>query len=59
MADWVEQAFEWAQRISNGESWKTICNDADTAKLINADAVGNLAAAMNSVGGLLVHVSTD
>ena len=32
MADWVEQAFEWAQRISNGESWKTICNDADTAK---------------------------
>ena len=34
-------------------------DDADTAKLINADAVGNLAAAMNSVGGLLVHVSTD
>lgn len=34
-------------------------DDADTAKLINADAVGNLAAAMNSVGGLLVYVSTD
>lgn len=31
MADWVEQALEWAQRISNGESWKAICNDADTA----------------------------
>ncbi len=31
MADWVEQALEWAQRISNGESWKTICNDIDTA----------------------------
>ena len=31
-ADWVEQALEWAQRISNGESWKTICNDNDTAK---------------------------
>lgn len=30
-ADWVEQAFEWAQRIANGESWKTICNDPDTA----------------------------
>lgn len=30
-ADWVEQALEWAQRIANGESWKTICNDADAA----------------------------
>lgn len=32
-ADWVEQALEWAQRIANGEGWKTICNDADTANL--------------------------
>ena len=32
MADWVEQALEWAQRISNGESWEAICNNADTAK---------------------------
>ncbi len=31
MADWVEQALEWAQRISNGESWETICNLPDTA----------------------------
>ena len=31
-ADWVEQALEWAQRISNGESWEAICNKADTAK---------------------------
>ena len=31
MADWVEQALEWAQRIFNGESWETICNNADTA----------------------------
>lgn len=30
-ADWIEQALEWAQRIANGESWKSICNDADTA----------------------------
>ena len=30
-ADWVEQALEWAQRISNGESWKSICNEKDTA----------------------------
>jgi len=30
-ADWVEQALEWAQRIANGEPWKAICNDKDTA----------------------------
>ena len=31
IADWVEQAMEWAQRISNGESWETICDSADKA----------------------------
>ena len=31
IADWVEQALEWAQRISNGESWRAICNEPDTA----------------------------
>ena len=30
--DWVEQGFEWAQRLTNGESWEEVCNDADTAK---------------------------
>ena len=30
-ANWVEQAFEWAQRIANGESWEAICNNKDTA----------------------------
>lgn len=30
-ADWVEQALEWAQRISNGESWEAICNNVDAA----------------------------
>ena len=30
-ANWVEQALEWAQRIANGESWKDICNNKDTA----------------------------
>lgn len=30
-ADWVQQAFEWAQRIVNGESWRAICNNKDTA----------------------------
>lgn len=26
IADWVEQALEWAQRIQNGETWQDICN---------------------------------
>ena len=29
MADWIEQALEWAQRITNGETWESICNDED------------------------------
>lgn len=29
--NWVEQALEWAQRISNGEPWENICNKRDTA----------------------------
>lgn len=31
IADWVEQALEWAQRICNGEAWEAICSNADTA----------------------------
>lgn len=31
IADWVEQAFEWAQRIVNGESWEDLCNKPDTS----------------------------
>ena len=31
MADWIEQALEWAQRIANGETWESLCNEADTA----------------------------
>jgi len=31
IANWVEQVLEWAQRISNGENWEDICNNADTA----------------------------
>lgn len=30
IADWVEQALEWAQRIANGETWESVCNEADT-----------------------------
>ena len=30
MADWVEQALEWAQRIVNGDTWEAVCNKADT-----------------------------
>lgn len=29
LATWVELALEWAQRISNGESWESICNISD------------------------------
>lgn len=36
MADWIEQALEWAQRISNGESWSAVCNDRDTANCYRA-----------------------
>ena len=31
IADWVEQALEWAQRISNGETWEDICNRPDVS----------------------------
>lgn len=34
-------------------------DDAPLAERLNATAVGNLAAAMREVGGLLVHISTD
>ncbi len=32
MENWVEKGLEWAQRIANGESWKSVCNDPDTAR---------------------------
>ena len=31
LADWVELALEWAQRIDNGELWEDICNRPDTS----------------------------
>ena len=31
IADWIYQALEWAQRIHNGETWKKVCNEKDTA----------------------------
>ena len=37
VANWVEQALEWAQKISNGEPWEVICNlrdDADWSRLV-------------------------
>jgi len=33
MADWVEQALEWAQRIANRDTWEAVCNEADTENL--------------------------
>ena len=32
IANWVEQALEWAQRIHNGESWETLCNIPDISR---------------------------
>lgn len=32
MINWVQQAFEWAQRISNGESWEDVCNKEGNIK---------------------------
>lgn len=26
MANWIDQALEWAQRIHNGETWEEVCN---------------------------------
>jgi len=36
MANWTELAFEWAQRISNGETWESVCeeNTADWYRLV-------------------------
>lgn len=31
MADWVDLGLMWAQKISNGATWKSICNDDDTS----------------------------
>lgn len=30
IANWVEQALEWAQRIQNGETWQNLCKEPDT-----------------------------
>ena len=32
IANWVEQALEWAQRIQNGESWQELCNYSDNTR---------------------------
>lgn len=32
LANWVEQALEWAQRLTNGESWEKLCNDPDVTE---------------------------
>ena len=30
IANWIEQALEWAQRIQNGTPWENLCNYSDT-----------------------------
>ncbi len=32
IATFDEQVLEWAQRISNGETWEEVCNKPDTSK---------------------------
>ena len=32
MADWVEQALEWAQKIIDDKTWEKVCNNPDTNK---------------------------
>ena len=44
-ANIVEQAFEWAQRIANGENWETVCNEYDTTpyyRLVISEYNGSL-----------------
>lgn len=31
MTNWVEKALEWAQLLTNGKTWESICDNADTA----------------------------
>lgn len=71
MADWVEQALEWAQRIHNGETWESICNEPDTAKyyrliiwkngfakIIGGSSVENCLDSATYLSRNLCHVST-
>lgn len=53
MADWVEQALEWAQRISNGETWEALCNARDTANYYRAILYKDQA--VHIVGGSLLQ----
>lgn len=31
ITNWIELALYWAQKLSNGESWESLCNKPDTA----------------------------
>lgn len=48
-ANWVEQALEWAQRISNGETWAELCRWPDIAK--NGRLIINESGQLAVVGG--------
>ena len=41
MSDIIEKFLEWAQRISNGESWEEVCNKIDSAKWFGAVTLQN------------------
>ena len=63
MANWVEQALEWAQRISNGETWEDICLKPDlmtwyriiewkggTIRFVGGTSTGHLKCSATKVG---------
>lgn len=60
--DAVQQAAHGMQAIVNCAAYTNVDkaeDDLATARLINATAVGNLAAAAKANGALLLHISTD
>ncbi len=58
MADWIEQALEWAQRIYNNQTdsiWYDLCNRKDTEKwfrliIVNCDYMCYVGDSMKSAG---------
>ena len=63
MANWIQQALEWAQRLTNGETWEAVCNVPDCAnwyRLIiwksgNARLVGGAISDRNNFPAATIH----
>lgn len=56
-SDWVEQMLEFAQQISNGKSWESLCNEADTLDWYRLIWWKN--GAMTLMGGSVKNNDTD